>query len=783
MAGFTLVELLTSMLVVSVVFAGAVRFAMNTISAREMVRRDIELEGVRWYIRDSLDCGQTFSVKKSTKLPLNCADFPRGKDLVLRSRPMGDSTTGGNINDVFGNTVWKLRGYCDNNQLVVEYAPRVMKKIDRKRGLMDVTPSDVALPRLVRPSELNTNPKLPETAGFAFLGTQLQNEQPVPCPPTNSFGTLVALARFGVQTFLNSMPVKNDPLRASERWAARINTAGLRSLPAGAGNLGSAALGAVQEARNVTGQLMKQVAAEALKRSVSRTVATTLEGVLSGKGLNTKQIGTSFTTGAIDGAAGVFGLPPMGTNVANAMQSGDWGLNRLAAGNEADYTLTLAAKIPLQMGIVLTNAGQDMNACVQRAMGILQTGVAQAIPATRVDGFFSKDLNNCLRNGTVDRFEQSMDNLVGNMLRKAFGAEYGAIKPAVNAKFDKIEADIRARESNPVLLAKALESLSAIRVDTLAQVDAQAAATTEVVDGMMNEVKADFRAQINAISVDPSLGQEAMLQKLRNDLAQIQNRIRQSSSDLLNNLRNGKVTDPRKGKGGVPVLPDPPWMDLFSGAAHLCGNIFAQIPERDYLETENSCPLVADGVYPIFAGRKGELPICCREVSSNAGEAMCGANEYSLLGGAECSGPGESLLGQNVSRPDVLPAFQGTGVGVAISFALRPEIGSAGSPPGPVVIKPHSHAVQGRAVVLVPPIGPTAITVSQVYTSTNTFLGGFLRASGPEFQRNGEAGGQTALCHFANKRGSRHDVWTGPAARHKVQTRGLCCPVMGVGGR
>lgn len=802
-AGVSLTELMVSITIMSVIFGATAKFASDINHAREVVDRNIQIDSMRWYVRDSLDCAATLGVTKKTKLPLNCADFSKSKGVNLKARAIGSDDPGMEFKDIFEKTAWKFRAYCENNGIVVEYAPRNPMKVDEHRKNHYIYPAtDLIMPREMRPINLAkvTKSALPKTLGFAPLSGKFKNEGPEKCPATNSLGAFASLAIAVVKMGLNTIEVANTTAQLEKKWPGGIaaKTLGVKgtfgglntdfanigkSLPGGIVGLPKI-VGVVQATERFAVDSMGKIAEEALKRGGLNVLGTVIGSVASGQGVDAGEIAGSFGKGALDSVSKTYGLPPLGTNIDESIRRGEVGLWEMANNADSiDSRLSLATKMPMQLFVVVNEVQKALSNQMEKTSQLMSNGLAQGFP----DNESAKQAVNSLwatekyiREEAVTKTSAAVDKYVGDSLRNALTYQILTVRAQVAEKFDAIEAEVRASPNQPHIIASMLQAVAARKRAALLQIEQLKQNAYAVVEAVCNELKNQFLAEVNSIINDPKKGIRALVQQYLADLQANRTLSAEEAGQILNGIDFDMNKLMEEGKLGTPIPPDGLWADLFEGGGLFCREFFNRDPMRDFEDDGNPCPYVSPQ-YPVLGRTTGGRPVCCREVTeSGVNPAICAANEVSILGGAECSSAGQPVLGQEVARSDVLPGFRGRGLGIAFGFMVEMSFGGVVPPWHPQPL-PHVHTVQGNAKIIVPPVGPTAMTVNQVYARQPKRLGGFLRANSYEQQNDGRVGGAASMCFFANKRYSRDDDWTDPRfARHGVTSKALCCPVVGV---
>ncbi len=789
-AGLSLAETLVALTIASIVFGGAMKLATTMVSQREVVDKRIDLDGTRWYIRDALDCKGTLGVNSKSRLPLNCADFPPGKDLSLRAVPLSGSGAGAEINRVFEKTQWKFRAFCQNNALVVQYQPRKFKSSDAGLNGLQPMPTDLLPLRNPSQSVNGITPTLPASVGFSPVGNQFSSDKPFPCPPTNSLGSLIALVRFAGQTVLNSAHVDDgmdkfkDQLKAQDAAAASGVSSGFSGLAKdiGTGPGTEALQKAVAQANAASAKWMADLATNAIRKGGEAVAAQVASGVMSGKGVNTQGILQTFTAGALDNAAQAIGAPPVGENFVNALNNGKVGIAEIFSGaNTIDSGLDVFAKIPLKMMVAATDVQTSIENRMDSVANILTQGIAQNLPKNQLTQLAVNAVNSLekyLKKDVPVQYAAILNQNIAVPLYASVASEVATVKNNLAKQFADLEY-VAKLDPNPQIVQQNLAKIAARKTQVFGQVDAMQQQLNATVTGMVNNYMQDFMNQMAVLYSTGSQGMRAILNNLLNDVQKSKDAVHATFQDALNKVKVQMATLPQAGVQGNPIFPDANWRDLYDGASSFCKDEFTLDPLRDFAPDSNPCPFVENGRYPFLAGKRNGQPDCCREVESTGGNAQCGAQEVAFYGGAECSGYNQPLSGSRVFRSDVMPIFQGQGLGMAAGFLLGwADGGLTGIPPKPPI--PHQHVVQGGANVMVLPVGPGALTVNNVFYSSGMWLGGFLRGNGTYVGTSGKPEGQAASCVFANGRRSRFDDWTGANAQHQVRSRILCCPLLGV---
>lgn len=784
-SGMTLVESMVALGIAGIVLSGAVKLLANLSVQKEIVDAQIGLDGVRWYIRDSLDCKRTFNISASTKLPLNCADFPAGSSISLRTGPTGNSPGGTDINRIFEKTNWKFRAFCSNNSLVVQYTPRSAKAFKTAQKNTIAPLGEVFPLRQLRPSEYGELRGLPRSVGFTPVGNAFASEKPVECPPTNSLGTLFAVARFAAQTVLNAAHVNDgmDKFREQLKSQTAVSQAGISSgigsLARDVGSSNAAVQAKAVDMQAYANKWMGDLAVRSLQKGGEAVAGKVVSGVMGGKGIDTSNVLATFTQGTVDGAAKALGAPPIGSNFMSAMRSGNVGMAEILRGAPViDSGLDVFAQIPLKMTVAALDVQKTIQQRTDETANILWSGMSRGLPIDQLGKLLNQSAyenKKFMNDEATSQFNRLLDFNVGGPLKKVLGAEVDELKQNLGTQFWNMENEAK---KNPSTMNQVLGAIGARRSDVLKQVDGLKGVLNKQVDGMLAGVKADFAKQMAEAGENLTKGFRDVMEKVLKDAQNAKSTSRTQFRDMISKLKYDPSIGPDVGKLGVKMpLNGEGWLDLFDGASAFCRDEFSGNPMRDFLPESNPCPYMNGGQYPFFAGRRSGDPTCCREVMSSQGDARCESHEFAVYGGAECTGDGASLSGVRVGRTDVRPVFQGQGYGLGALFNISPSFGGVVPPAAPNPV-PHQHVVQGGAPVVVLPVGPGALTVRDPFYMANMWLGGFLRGNTLQFSNSGQPSGQAAACYFANQRGSRHSDWVGESARYRERSKTLCCPVL-----
>jgi hypothetical protein len=785
-SGYSLTELMIAVGLAAVVFGAGVKLTSFLSSAKEQVSRNIDLDGARWYVRDSLDCNQTLGISDSTTLPLVCGDYSADKKLTMRTRSRDGSSAGLDLNTVFSNTAWKFRTYCRDSGLVVEYAPKKPRAVDRAAPAQ-VSPSETIPPRIVVPDGLETSGNVPAVLGFSYVGTTFKDEKPIPCPPTSSLGGLIALVRFAAQTVLNVARVDDGAKQLEAQWGPEVAKA-TAAVNAGIGSLaselatgpgGEALKTSVENVGNYAKKFVGDLALNALKQGGQAVAANVAGSVLAGKNVDSSTLLTGFTAGALDSVAKQMGAPPLGSNLMNALQSGRVGLfEMMNEANTIDSGLNLYAKLPLQVGIAMTDVQKSLDQRMDAATEILWRGASQGLSKNKLLEMAAKaaiDTNRFVREEVAGQLTHVLNDELGTPLKKFANGQIDGLKKVVGEKLDGVREDAKTHGRD----SGVLKSISDHKDGITKGIDSLKGVFSDYVTNEIRKQANGMTEQLASKINDPHMGVRAVLEKFVKEADEQKMDPRATVPDSTNRIRFRLPPIP-----DIPALPKPKpavaandgWRDLFSGQGLFCRDAFRWEPLRDFADDSNPCPFVSSGDYPFLAGRNEGVATCCREVpSAPQGVAQCAGNEFVISGGAECSTGGKYLGGAAFVRPDVRPVFSGRGFGIALGFKVGPGFGGG---IGHIPPKPHKHVVQGGAKVLLPPVGPGAIAVNEVFYDNKFFLGGFLRASSVGGGAGGGMSATSASCMTANQRGSRDNVWT--QSPYPATSRSLCCPILGI---